>query len=214
VDEALQAARTAAEGNQTSARYRGRAAWVFYYCRRYDEAAEAYSRLLDELDADHLFAETREVTREARMALSNIAAQKNDLLRAEEWLEQVLDEFPDDPGALNDLGYLWTEQGKYPLRAERMIRRAVAAEPDNAAFRDSLGWSLYKKGNFAEAVAELEKAAAEKPDGVVLDHLGDAYLKTGKHEKALAAWRKAAEHFRRDNEREKAEIVEKKLTQQ
>ncbi len=214
VDEALQAARAAAEGNQTSARYRGRAAWVFYYCRRYDEAAEAYSRLLDELDADHLFAETREMTREARMALSNIAAQKNDLPQAEEWLEQVLDEFPDDPGALNDLGYLWTEQGKYPLRAERMIRRAVAAEPDNAAFRDSLGWSLYKKGNFAEAVAELEKAAARKPNGVVLDHLGDAYLKTGKHEKALAAWRKAAEHFRRENERAKAEIVEKKLTQQ
>ena len=210
-EEALAAARIAAEKNKSSARYRGRAAWVFYYCRRHDEAMDAYRELIDEFDADHAFAETREVLREARMALSNLAVIKGDKPQAEEWLEQVLDEFPDDLGAMNDLGYLWADQGRNLRRAERMIRRAVAAEPEKMAYRDSLGWVLYRTQKYSEAVTELEKAAADKPDGVVLDHLGDSYLKTGQRDKAVAAWRKAAEEFRKEKDTEQAETVEQKL---
>ena len=67
-----------------------------------------------------------------------------------------------------------------------MIRQAVDAEPDNMAYRDSLGWVLFRLGKYPEAVAELEKAAAgKKPDGVVLDHLGDAYRKAGQRDKAV-----------------------------
>ena len=59
-----------------------------------------------------------------------------------------------------------------------MIRQAVAAEPDNAAYRDSLGWVLFRLGKYPQAVAELKKAAADKTvDGTVLEHLGDAYAK-------------------------------------
>lgn len=210
-EEALAAARIAAEKNKSSARYRGRAAWVLYYCRRHDEAMDAYRELIDEFDADHAFAETREVLREARMALSNLAVIKGDKPQAEEWLEQVLDEFPDDLGAMNDLGYLWADQGRNLRRAERMIRRAVAAEPEKMAYRDSLGWVLYRTQKYSEAVTELEKAAADKPDGVVLDHLGDSYLKTGQRDKAVAAWRKAAEEFRKEKNTEQAETVEQKL---
>ncbi len=212
VDEALAAARIAAEKNKSSARYRGRAAWVLYYCRRHDEAMEAYRELIDEFDADHVFAETREVLREARMALSNLAVIKGDKPQAEEWLEQVLDEFPDDFGAMNDLGYLWADQDRNLRRAERMIRRAVAAEPETMAYRDSLGWVLYRTQKYSEAVTELEKAAADKPDGVILDHLGDAYSKTGQRDKAVAAWRKAAEEFRKELDAEKAKTVERKLS--
>ena len=213
VEEASEAARLAAEGNKKSPRYLGRAAWVLYYCRHNDEAAEAYRLLIGELDADHLFPETREVMREARMALSNIAARKGDFAQAEEWLEQVLDEFPGDPGALNDLGYLWIDQGSHPRRAERMIRRAVAAEPNNPAFRDSLGWALFKTGKYDEAAVELEKAAQSEPDGVILEHLGDAYLKAGKREKAADAWRKAAEKHREMKNTEKENKVKQKLLQ-
>ena len=47
-----------------------------------------------------------------------------------------------------------------------MIQQAVDAEPDNMAYRDSLGWVFFRLGNTREAVAELEKAAADKkPDG-------------------------------------------------
>ena len=123
-----------------------------------------------------------------------------------------LDEFPDDPSASNDLGYLWAERGVHLGRAWRLIRVAIADEPDNKAYRDSLGWVYYQRGQYREAVVELEKAAADKkPDGVVLDHLGDAYLKVGQPEKAKDAWRKAVKLLRRENDEKKALVVEKKL---
>ena len=210
-DEALAAARTAAEKGKDSARFRGRPAWVLYVAKRYGEASKAYRKLIDEFDADYTSTETRDVLRDARMALSNLAVIRGDLPQAEEWLEQVLDEFPDDEGALNDLGYLWADQNKNLHRAQRMIRKALEAEPDNLAYRDSLGWVLFRLGKYPEAVVELEKAAAgAKPDATVLDHLGDAYRKAIERDKALAAWRKAVEVFRQEKETEKAAAVEKR----
>jgi Flp pilus assembly protein TadD len=107
----------------------------------------------------------------------------------------VLDEFPDDPGALNDLGYLWTEQGKNLQWARQMIQKAVDSEPENAAYLDSLGWAYYQLGQYAEAVQWLEKAAAgDEPDGVILDHLGDAYWKVrpaGQGRRGLAEGRRS-----------------------
>lgn len=211
-DAALVAARTAAAKKPESARYRGRAAWVLYFAKRYDEAAKAYQELVDALDADHASTETRETLREARLVLSNLCVLKGDFAQAEEWLEQVLDEFPDDQGALNDLGYLWADQNKNLQRARRMIEKAVEAEPENMAYRDSLGWVLFRLDKGPEAVVELEKAAGgNKPDGVVLDHLGDAYLKANQREKAIEAWKRAIEAFRQNKEAEKAQSVEEKL---
>ena len=211
-DEALAAARVAAEKKKDVARFAARPAWVLYLGKRYDEAEKAYRGLIDRFDADHATAETRDALREARLSLSNLAVIKGDFPQAEEWLEQVLDEFPDDTGAMNDLGYLWADQNKHLARAERMIRQAVAAEPDNAAYRDSLGWLLFRLGKYPQALAELEKAAAgDKPDGTVLDHLGDAYSKLDRRDKAVAAWRKAAEVFRQEKETDKAKAVEKKI---
>jgi Flp pilus assembly protein TadD len=93
-----------------------------------------------------------------------------------------------------------------------MIVVAVAAEPENRAYRDSLGWVYYRLGRFREAVTELEKALDDKqPDGTVLDHLGDAYQKAGKNDKALVAWRRAKEAFEKDKDVEKAKKVEEKM---
>ena len=86
-----------------------------------------------------------------------------------------------------------------------MIAAAVAAEPENRAYRDSLGWVFYRLGRFPEAVAELEKAVDEKqPDGTVLDHLGDAYEKLGRRKQAVAAWQRAGAAYEKEKEPEKA----------
>ncbi len=161
--------------------------------------------------------EGREVLRDVRSALSGLCVLKHRLPQAEEWLQEVLDEFPDDVGADNDLGYLWADQGVHLDRAWQMIGRAVAAEPDNAAYRDSLGWILYRLGRYPEAVVELEKAAAKEPVGDVLEHLGDAQLKAGQVEKADAAWRRGGRlpqrQGRRKGRRRGEEDPGKTLTQ-
>ena len=212
-DEALAAARRAAKKQpEGSARFSSRPAWVLYHAKRYDEARKAFLELIDNFDADHASEETRDVLREARLSLSNLSVLQGDLPGAEEWLAQVLDEFPDDVGAMNDLGYLWADADKRLGRAEELIRQAVAAEPDNSAYRDSLGWVLFRRGKYPHAVAELKKAAADKPiDGTVMEHLGDAYAKLNQRAEAVNAWRQAAAAFRKERETPKAEAVEKKI---
>jgi len=217
-DEALAAARKAVELERDSPRYHGLVAWVLFDAKRYEEAYEAFTKLIEQFDSQYDSPETRETLREARLTSSHLCVLKDDFPRAEEWLEQVLDEFPDDVGASNDLGYLWADRGKHLQRALKIIRLAVEAQPDNAAYRDSLGWALYRLGRFEEAVAELENAAVESddrpPDALILDHLGDAYLKTEQAEKAENAWRRAVELFRQQEEPEKAEATQKKIEKQ
>jgi tetratricopeptide (TPR) repeat protein len=188
-----------------------RVAWILYHAKRYAEAAAVYGDLLGKYGSDYSSAAVRELLREARLGLSNIAVIQKDHARATEWLQQVLDEFPDDPGALNDLGYLWAEQGEHLERAHRMIRIAVEKEPDNAAYRDSLGWVLFQKGRVQEALPELEKAAAQEPDPTVLDHLGDAYRAVGRPQEAKQAWRRAVQAFQKDPDPEKMKRIEDKI---
>jgi len=209
-DEALTAAKKAAELDPDSPRFKSRVPWVLYHAKRYDEAEKQYLKLLKEFDSDHRTAGVREAMREARFVLSNICVHQDRIADAEEWLEQVLDEYPENIGAMNDLGYLWADEGKHLQRAYGMIQKAVEAEPDNVAYLDSLGWVLYRLGRYEDAVRELEKAAAsDDPDGVILDHLGDAYLKANQKEKALETWRRAVEQLEADAE--KRNEVERKI---
>jgi pentatricopeptide repeat protein len=213
-DEALAAARKAAENNAANPRLASRVAWVLYQAERYDEATEAYVKLVTELEDNHASAAVRDVLRDARLVLSNLALEQDDRARAEEWLEEILDEFPDDVSAKNDLGYLWVERGAQLDEALEMIQQAVAADPDNPAYLDSLGWAYYMLGRYDEAVAELSKAIADvdDPDGVILDHLADALLKTGRVKEAREAWQRAARAFDTAGDREKLEGVRAKLT--
>lgn len=211
IDEALAAARKSAELKKDSARFRGRIGWVYYRAKRYDEAASEYEKLLKDFDDDYDGDENRESLKEIRIALSNICVLQKKIPEAVEWLQQVLDEYPDDAGALNDLGYLWAEENKHLSRALKMIRKAVEAEPDNSAFLDSLGWVLYRLGRYEEAVAESLKASERQADGVIFDHLGDAYRRLNQTEKAGNAWRRAAELFREEKDEEKAKEIDENI---
>ena len=96
--------------------------------------------------------------------------------------------------ALNYLGYLWTEQGENLADAEKFIRRALAIEPDNPAYLDSLGWVLYQQGRYHEALDPLQRAsqlAASEPDSTIEEHLGDVLDKLGRRNEAVKAWEKA-----------------------
>jgi len=212
-DEALLAAQRAVSLQPDSSRLISRVAWIHYHAKQYDTARASYQSLLDKFDKTYDSPDNREVMRDTRLALSNIAVAQGKNAESEEWLEQVLDEFPEDNGALNDLAYLWTDQGKHLELAHDMIRRAVADDPKNMAFRDSLGWILYRMGKFPEAVAELKIATSPADtDGVVLDHLAEAQLAAGDKAGATATWQRALIAFEKKSEHEKIEQTKEKIT--
>jgi tetratricopeptide (TPR) repeat protein len=211
-DDALAAARKAAEVGQKMPRILSRLPWVLYHAQRYEEAKTSYVELISKLDALRDVREARDVIRESRLIISNICVLQKRMAEAEEWLEQVLDEFPEDAGALNDLGYLWADQNKNLDRALEMIERAVNEEPENTSYRDSLGWVYYRLGRYDQALAELKKAAADpEPDPVILDHLGDAHHGLKQHDEALSAWKRALEGLEPDGDAELAEKIKDKI---
>lgn len=102
---------------------------------------------------------------------------------------------PSHSAALNYLGYMWAERGENLAEAEELIRRAVALEPKNPAYLDSLGWVLYQQGRFHEALPPLEQASAlsaDAPDATIEEHLGDVLDKLGRRNEAVKVWERAA----------------------
>jgi tetratricopeptide (TPR) repeat protein len=101
-----------------------------------------------------------------------------DIDGAETAVRDVLNREPDNPTALNFLGYLWADHGRNLEEAVELIARALARDPENGAYIDSLGWAYFRLGRLAEARVQLERAARlTHGDPVVLEHLGDVYNK-------------------------------------
>jgi tetratricopeptide (TPR) repeat protein len=77
--------------------------------------------------------------------------------------------------------------------AGELIKKALDAEPDNGAFLDSIGWLHFKKGEYEQALKNLNRAVEnmKKEDAVVFEHLGDTYHKLGKTTEALSYWQRS-----------------------
>ncbi len=135
----------------------------------------------------------------------------------EKTLQDILKLEPAHPGACNDLGYMWADAGKNLPEAEALIRKANEAEPDNAAFLDSLGWVCYKRAQFADAEKYLQQAVAHtpRPDPTVLDHLGDAQYRLHHTEDAAKNWKQsldrlgATEDVREESRQLKLQLMDK-----
>lgn len=105
---------------------------------------------------------------------------------------RLLDADPEYHAALNYLGYMFAERGENLDEARKLIEKAVALEPDNGAYVDSLGWVYYRLGQFEHARATLERATRlETADGTVQEHLGDVYGAMGQRDRAGEAYRRA-----------------------
>ena len=72
-----------------------------------------------------------------------------------------------------------------------MVRKAIEIDPANGAYYDSLGWALYKKGMYTEALAALQKAETYIEDEVLYDHIGDVYKALKEYALACKYWRKS-----------------------
>jgi tetratricopeptide (TPR) repeat protein len=99
---------------------------------------------------------------------------------------------PQEPEALNHLGYAMLERGEEMEAATKLIARASALRPDDPAITDSLGWAWYKRGDTAQAIRILEAANAGDPTiSEIAEHLGDAYWSAGRKVDARYSWRAA-----------------------
>jgi tetratricopeptide (TPR) repeat protein len=187
---------------------------------RYDEAVRECTDTLNQ------FTQPSQVEA-VRYSLSTVYSLQGDHARSEEQLRLILEVDPDAPLANNNLGYQLADRNANLDEAEQLVRRAIDADRsarkdadedgDRAAYLDSLGWVLFRRGKLAEAREWLLKAVA-LPEGAddptVWDHLGDVYVKMAMPAKAREAWQTSVKLYKDDKRKTsgpKRAEVEKKL---
>ena len=162
-----------------------------YYAaaNRFEEAVKEASRAIDRLEVPPPADAWRHyITRDdALISLDRFADAERDLKKAVEIA-------PEEPIALNYLGYSWAERGVNLEEAFALIEKAVALRPQSGAIVDSLGWAHFQRGDYDEALIHLEQAAALEPaDPTVTEHLGDVYWRVGRETEARFQWERALE---------------------
>jgi tetratricopeptide (TPR) repeat protein len=111
---------------------------------------------------------------------------------AESAFRQVLTRDPENATALNYLGYMLAERGERLDESVDYLKKALAIEPENGSFLDSLGWAYFKADKLDLAEENLRRAADQlKTNSVVQEHYGQVLFKLGRYDEAIAAWTRA-----------------------
>jgi tetratricopeptide (TPR) repeat protein len=135
------------------------------------EAAAAEERLGG--DRNLLFIRAAALERQGRFEESEV------LFRA------LVESEPENANAANYLGYMWADREVYLDQALELIGRAVALDPENPAYLDSLGWVHFRLGDLDESERWLRRAidlGGNVGDGTILCHLGEVLFSKGEFE--------------------------------
>jgi len=142
----------------------------------------------------------------ALSSLGMIYDQLKMYVKCDSLYENALRLFPDDPLFMNNYAYTLAERSEKLDFALEMVKKAVAADPENDAYQDTIGWIYYRMGMFDLALLHIQKSVENRENSaVVIEHLGDVYLKLGDLKEAKSQWKRALE-IDKNNERLKQKI--------
>ena len=125
------------------------------------------------------------------LARSYIAAELNLIGLVEVDIRAVLDQNPNNPVALNSLGYILADQTSRLSEALDLIEKALTLKPNDPYILDSMGWVQFRLGNTDSAIEFLETALDKRDDPVIAAHLGEVYWSIGNQNKARSIWNRA-----------------------
>lgn len=139
--------------------------------------------------------------------LGAVLERQKDYDGAERRFLGILDRNPDHADVLNYLGYMLADRGVRLDEALDYIRRAVELDPYNGAFQDSLGWVYFKQDDLVNAELHLKKAVRlQRADPVILEHLGDLYVRKGEAEEARRYYEMSIRHAEKAEESDRVRL--------
>ncbi len=129
------------------------------------------------------------------MMLKGMVQQvSNQVGAARDTYETLLGVRPRFAPAANNLAYLYQEEEGMLERAFELAEIARTEAPDNPDIADTLGWIIYKRGNYERALELIKEAAAARPgSGEILYHLGLAHYRQREFQESAEAFHKAIE---------------------
>lgn len=153
---------------------------------RFAEAIPVFAEI-EALPADH--EGPTHLTQEFYLSYGAACERAGQIAGAERIFEACLDRYPDSHQAMNYLAYMWAERDVNLDQALAFVRKAIALKPENGAYIDTLGWVLYRRGDYPGALAEIEHAdELIADDPVINDHLGDIHDVLGDRDRAVQYW--------------------------
>jgi tetratricopeptide (TPR) repeat protein len=210
-DEAVKLLRTQLNGTAADRDTYLNVAQIYERARRYKEAEESARA------AEAIAGSPRD--NEMTWFLLGAIYERQKLFdQAEAEFKKALEVNPKSAAVLNYYGYMLGDQGIRLDEAQSLVQRALAEDPYNGAYLDSLGWIYYKQNRLSDAETTLRKAVdREGHDPTIHSHLGDVYAKSGRPELAAAEWEKSLAEWKRvlpaDVEPDRVAEVEKKVNQ-
>jgi len=113
--------------------------------------------------------------------------------QARDAYEKLLAISPNYLPALNNLAFLDAEHLNDLDKALELARKARDLKPQDPAIADTLGWVLYKRGDYQQALPILQESAEKTPDTPEIQfHLGMTAYMMGRTDLARVALKKAA----------------------
>jgi len=182
---------------------------VYLQGKKYSDAEKVLRRAEDrKLDSERV-----------KFQLATIYERQKDFDRAESLFKEIIKDNPKNATALNYIGYMLADRGVRLEEAVGYVKEALALDPNNGAYLDSLGWAFFKLNELDKAEKYLLQAIdLVKNDPVIHDHLGDLYYKTGNFDKARDFWTRSASTQTEPEEvqkvREKLEKLQEMLRKQ
>jgi tetratricopeptide (TPR) repeat protein len=129
----------------------------------------------------------------ALMQLAMIQEQLKHFDAARDAYEKLLTVAPNFPLALNNLAVLYSEHLGQLDKAYDLAKRAKEAV-NQPHIADTLGWILFKRGDYSNALPLLQEGAGKLPDQPEIQfHLGMAYYMVGEEGPARVALQKAVD---------------------
>lgn len=122
---------------------------------------------------------------------SMLGEEMGDLVVMENDLRTILAKDPDNATALNALGYTLANHTDRHVEARDLIARALVLQPGEPAILDSMGWVLYRQGEYEESIKYLRQAYDKFPDPEVAAHLGEVLWVSGDEKAAMEIWQSA-----------------------
>jgi tetratricopeptide (TPR) repeat protein len=129
----------------------------------------------------------------ALLQLGMINDQLKHFDAARDAYEKLLTIAPNFAPALNNLAVLYSQHLGQPDKAYDLAKRAREAAPNLPAIADTLGWILFKKGDYGNALQLLQESSAKLSDQPEIQfHAGMANYMMGEEGPARLALQKAA----------------------
>jgi len=105
-------------------------------------------------------------------ARAMLFAQLDDITSVERDLNKILSQDPENPDALNALGYTWADANVNLDQAYDYIMKAYQLNPESSAIIDSVGWIHFRQGDLNQAEHYLRLAIEKNPrERESYDHL-------------------------------------------